>query len=142
MGRRGPQPQPTALKVLRGNPGRRRLNPDEPKPEPLESLKPPAWLTPEAAAIWREDAPHVHQLGLLTRLDRRQFGVYCTHQARWQALSANGADDHTSIGLLRREAEVVQRLAARFGLDPASRTALKVESPTTADPLLAFVRNG
>jgi phage terminase small subunit len=141
MGRRGPQPRPTALKVLRGNPGRRPLNPTEPKPQPLESIEPPAWRTAEAAAIWREDAPHVHQLGLLTRLDRRQFGVYRTHQARWQALCAKGADDHTTIGLLRREAEVVQRLAARFGLDPASRTALKVETPKAADPLLSFVRN-
>jgi len=129
------------LKVLKGNPGRRRLNPDEPQPAPLDSLEPPAWLTPDAAAIWREDAPHVHGLGLLTRLDRRQFGVYCTHQARWQALCEKGAEDHTTIGLLRREAEVVQRLATRFGLDPASRTALKVEAPKATDPLLAFVRN-
>ena len=32
MGKRGPRPRPTALKLARGNPGKRRLNTDEPKP--------------------------------------------------------------------------------------------------------------
>jgi hypothetical protein len=32
MGLRGPAPEPTALKLLRGNPGKRPLNTLEPKP--------------------------------------------------------------------------------------------------------------
>ena len=66
MGRRGPKPTPTALKILRGNPGHRPINADEPQPKPAKSLRPPAWLDPKAARIWRELGPRLHALGLLT----------------------------------------------------------------------------
>jgi hypothetical protein len=32
MGKRGPSPKPTSLKVLQGNPGKRKINKSEPKP--------------------------------------------------------------------------------------------------------------
>ena len=48
----GRKPQPTALKVLKGNPGRRPLNEDEPKPEVLLP-RPPAHLSPVARREWR-----------------------------------------------------------------------------------------
>ena len=48
MGRRGPTPEPTVLRMLRGNPGRRPLNDSEPQPEPLSEQDRraicPAWL--------------------------------------------------------------------------------------------------
>jgi len=52
MATRGRKPKPTALKVLEGNPGKRPLNLNEPKPEKKAS-KCPSWLEPEAKKEWR-----------------------------------------------------------------------------------------
>jgi P27 family predicted phage terminase small subunit len=144
MGRRGPRPQPTALRVLRGNPGKRPLNADEPKPALIESLAPPEWLDPTAADAWRELAPKLQKLGLLTELDQQRFAMLCSHWSRWRRLceADSMGTDHTKAGLLRREAEIVARLSAAFGLDPVSRVGLKVGAGPPADELDAFLSTG
>jgi phage terminase small subunit len=141
MGKRGPRPTPTALRVLRGNPGKRPISGDEPQPAPLSELDAPVWLDELAAAIWADLAPKAHGLGLLTELDRPRFGMLCGHLARWQRHYQADPDgtDHTTAGLLRREAEIVARLSAAFGLDPASRVALRVVRKPAADDLDTFL---
>ena len=47
----GRKPKPTSLKVLEGNPGKRQLNPNEPKPD-ASVPKCPAWLSKEAKREW------------------------------------------------------------------------------------------
>ena len=139
--KRGRKQTPTALKLLKGNPGKRPINGDEPMPAPLETLDPPVWLDPVAAEIWADLAPRVHALGLLTHVDSVRFGMLCTHIARWRrhCVADPDAADHTRAGLLRREAEIVARLAACFGLDPASRAGLRVAKRPAADALDDFL---
>jgi hypothetical protein len=49
----GPRPQPTTLRLLRGNPGKRKLNRDEPQPEiPPAVPDPPPHLLPLARDEW------------------------------------------------------------------------------------------
>jgi phage terminase small subunit len=141
VGKRGPRPTPTALRVLRGNPGKRPLSGDEPQPAPLGTLEAPVWLDELAGAIWADLAPKAHGLGLLTELDRPRFAMLCGHLARWQRHYQADPDgsDHTKAGLLRREAEIVARLSAAFGLDPASRVALRVSKKPAADSLDDFL---
>ena len=43
MATRGRKPKPTAMKELEGNPGKRPLNPNEPRPE-RKAPRCPAWL--------------------------------------------------------------------------------------------------
>src|SRR5262249_50272328 len=84
MGRvRGPKPTPTALRVLRGNPGRRPLNAREPKAAPA-TLTPPAWLKGLAVAEWQRIAPVLHRLGILTEVDDIALAAYCQTYARWR----------------------------------------------------------
>jgi phage terminase small subunit len=52
MAGRGRPPKPTALKVLEGNPGKRPLNQNEPKPE-KKAPNCPSWLLPDAKKEWR-----------------------------------------------------------------------------------------
>ena len=52
MATRGRKPTPTALKVLEGNPGKRKLNDNEPRPE-KKAPSCPKWLEPEAKKEWR-----------------------------------------------------------------------------------------
>ena len=47
MAQRGRKPKPTAVKVLEGNPGKRSLNTNEPKPV-KKAPRCPAWLEDEA----------------------------------------------------------------------------------------------
>ena len=65
---RGRKPVPTHLKVLRGNPGKRRLNDKEPKPSG-DLTDPPEWMSESQKQGWIyaiENAPD----GLLKKLDR------------------------------------------------------------------------
>ena len=51
MATRGRKPTPTAIKELEGNPGKRPLNKNEPKP--TKKAPPcPKWLEPEAKKEW------------------------------------------------------------------------------------------
>jgi len=47
----GPKPKPTAIKILEGNPGKRPLNLNEPKPLQI-APECPDWLLAEAKKEW------------------------------------------------------------------------------------------
>jgi hypothetical protein len=66
--RRGTKPQRAALKVIRGNPGKRRVPKFEPQGTGILDA-PPAWMNETQRAQWFyavQNAPP----GLLTRTDR------------------------------------------------------------------------
>lgn len=140
----GPRPTPTHLKIVRENPGKQRLNRNEPHPPiPPTPPEPPAFLSGYARDEWHRLAAGLHQLGLLTALDVMPLAVYCQSVGRWQqaeeALAAmaerdplTGALTITSAAgsvvaspLLRiaiSSARDVVRYAAEFGLSPAARS--------------------
>jgi phage terminase small subunit len=155
MGNRnsGRRPQPTALKVLRGNPGKRPLNADEPTPPPGDVEKPTTLSTP-AAAVWDRLAPIAIAMRTLTRADVTAFAMCCELQAtlEWAA----GRKDAPPRAKGERPAVWVRRCHARlaaaikiekdfapiirpyyalFGLEPVSRA--KIQVPKTADAPIA-----
>lgn len=78
MAKTGPRTQPTALKTLRGNPGRRPLPKNEPQPEiSRQCPAPPAYLPTGAKKIWKTEAPKLHRLGILTEADISAFAMCC-----------------------------------------------------------------
>lgn len=80
----GRPPKPTALKIAEGNRGRRPLNyQDEPKPDELTELAPPAWLSATAKKVWQEDAPGMAKIRLLTKADRHSFAILCQVTAKY-----------------------------------------------------------
>jgi phage terminase small subunit len=81
---RGPPPSPNVIKLLRGNPGKRRIA-DEPKPQIPECVpEPPLFITGYAADEWYRVAPELHVLGLLTVLDVMPFAAYCQAYHHWR----------------------------------------------------------
>jgi P27 family predicted phage terminase small subunit len=79
---RGRKPVPTAIKQLHGNPGKRPLNLNEPKPAvALPSC--PAHLSPSARAEWKRLARYMHDLGMISELDRAALAAYCQAWGRW-----------------------------------------------------------
>jgi len=81
---RGRKPVPTALRLLRGNPRRRPVNMKEPKPAPLVTHDPPAWLDPDARAEWERIAPMLTRLGVLTETDADALAAYCEAWVTWK----------------------------------------------------------
>lgn len=148
---KGRKPTPTNLRILHGNPGKRALPKDEPKPEPCY-LNPPKDLGPEAKAIWPELAQPLYEAGLLTALDAPALRLLCEAQATWQkatdAIQREGMIYTTPTGIQRPSpwfrvqhaaAEQMLRLLSEFGMTPSSRTRVKVtEGPPDPDALDLF----
>lgn len=146
MGLRGPRPQPTQLRVLNGNPGKRPLPESEPEPQSLAIVPdPPDWLGDIARQVWIDDAPRLRAIGLLTELDLRAFALYCE---AWQELfdakkqidesgliatsEKGGEYQHPAVGIKNKAIERIRRLGAEFGMTPSSRTGITVNKETAS----------
>src|SRR5262249_14258757 len=81
----GPAPTPNVIRMLRGNPGKRRLRREIDPPREPEPPQPPAVLTGDAASEWHRVAPMLHLLGILRTVDHMPLAAYCTAFARWRA---------------------------------------------------------
>ena len=79
----GRKPKPTAIKKLEGNPGKRKLNKNEPVPAKGMS-ECPDWLLPEAKAEWERLCEKLSDMGVLTEIDMAAFAAYCQSFARWK----------------------------------------------------------
>ena len=142
MGRRGPQPQPNKLKLLRGNPGKRKI-PKEPEPT-LGIPDRPDFLNDVAIAEWDRVVPELYGLGLLALVDGSSLAAYCQSYARYveaeEFLNVNGSTYETvrkdgslhyakfpQVEISRQSAQAMHRFAAAFGLNPSSRSGLAVK---------------
>jgi P27 family predicted phage terminase small subunit len=133
-GRSGRKPQPTALKLLKGNPGRRPLNENEPRPAP-RLPQAPAHLSEAAKKEWRRAGRMLLQLGLMSEMDRPAFALYCQAYGRWveteEALRKYGVMVKSPSGfpmqspylaVANKAMEQMRSLLSEFGMTPASRT--------------------
>ena len=147
MAKPGPQPVPSALKHLKGNPGRRPISGDEPKPLVTSDVpEPPDWLLIYAKAEWTAVAPELHRLGLLTAVDLTAFAAYCQSYSRWRsAEELMGENDNTVVeetGVERRVPQAViaqvaladmNRFGSQFGLSPSARTSIHAAPTVKAE---------
>ena len=154
MATRGRKPKPTALKILEGNPGKRPLNDKEPQPE-KKAPRCPSWLEPEAKKEWKRMAKTLEAIGVLTQIDKAAFAGYCQAYARWKEaeefLSKHGTIFKTPSGYIQQVPQVsiaqtylkvMKDFCSEFGLTPASRTRIRVntaETPTD-DPMEELLR--
>ena len=145
----GRKPKPTALKLLQGNPGQRKLNQDEPKP-PEGPIEAPNCLSEKARQVWDEVAPICIQMGTLTPADVYAFAEYCELQATARMASAEKSEPGFSIFLhtttvdsagnehqnvkvhpaIKIEGDVAVKLRPYyeyFGMTPSSRARLVVK---------------
>ena len=155
MGRRGPAPTPTNLRVLRGNPGKRALNQNEPKPD-ADRPACPRWLAPEAKAEWRRVLPQLEATGILTIVDRASLATYCQAWARYveaeRMLSQYGAvlkaehSDYVQVSpyqtISRQSSQIVKAFATEFGLTPGSRSRITVPEVKGQDEFEEFLQSG
>jgi P27 family predicted phage terminase small subunit len=157
---RGRKPVPTELKLLRGNPGKRRLNREEPKPDP-KAPGMPVWLSNEARAEWRRVVPELERLGLAAKVDRAALAAYCETWATFVAaeqtihkhgiitmrvteITAEDADGNPieihvtptknpAVIIARDAAAQVRAFCSEFGLTPSARTRLQTPEAEDGD---------
>jgi hypothetical protein len=121
------------LKVLRGNPGKRKPNAREPTPPVGEVIK-PVDISPAAAGVWDELAPVALAMGTLTRADIRPFATLCELQATFTATATTKGTAAFDARLERDTAAVLRPYYALFGLEPVSRARLVVPKKDEAEP--------
>lgn len=140
------------MKLLRGNPGKRKPNENEVRPPSGEVVK-PSRLSPGGSVVWDELAPICIQMGTLTAADVRVFGSMCELQSTMLETSAakdgralftlekyDQDDDDSPMVIqidailkLERETAIALRpYYALFGLEPVSRARISVPKKAEA----------
>ena len=140
MATRGRKPKPTGIKELEGNPGKRKLNANEPRPE-KKAPSCPKWLETEARKEWKRLAKKMEQMGILTEVDMAAFAGYCQAYARWKEaeefISQHGTIVKTPSGYWQQVPQVsiaqtylkiMNKTAEQFGLTPSARSRIVADS--------------
>ena len=158
MGARGPAPQPTLLKYIRGNPGKRPLNDHEPIPDDAAEVQCPEWLTGDARDKWHKVYPVLRGMRMLTVADEATLARYCALWAEWKRhydfSKQPGGDIYTLMdadgnvrymsptaqtSLMIKLTPLLLRMEQEFGLTPSSRSQVTIHDIPEEDPLQAFV---
>jgi phage terminase small subunit len=131
----GRPPKPTALKLLRGNPGKRPLNDREPKP--TLGAEAPTYVRsdPILLAEWKRHAARLLRYGLLTEIDDEALAVLCVLSIQFRDQVAAGAAPSALAGTSRE----LRALWSRFGMTPADRARVKTEKPEEKSKLARFI---
>jgi len=140
----GPPPEHPHLRLLKGNPGKRRARvPPEPQRADV-CPEPPEKLSDGAREEWRAVAPELHRLGLLTVLDVGPFAAYCSAMAHWRTAeeaierldsltitTKSGQRVNPLVRIASQAANDALKFGAQFGLTPAGRLRLSGTTPPT-----------
>lgn len=150
----GRRPKPTHLKVIQGNPGKRALNPKEPKPAKGRTTKkqPPAHLGQTAKAAWRKVATILDRMGVLTEADehalerlaecyaeiRECSKLIKQHGRSYETVNNEGSVMHRprpEVGMLADADRRFRAYLIEFGLTPAARTKIQTSGQKEEDEL-------
>lgn len=155
MGKRGPRPEPTIIKMAKGNPGKRPLNKSEPKP-PSDDITPPDWVTGVARSKWDQVVPKLIGMGVMTNADIDTIARYCTmHEqfVKYLEQVRRGLDvlvirddkgkvkymqSTPAATMMTKLAASMLRIEQEFGLTPSARSGIATTQNKQQDDLEAF----
>lgn len=158
MGKRGPRPEPTIIKMAKGNPGKRPLNKSEPKP-PSDDITPPDLVTGVARSKWDEVVPKLIGMGVMTNADVDTIARYCTmHEQYVKYLEQvrRGLDvlvirdekgkvkymqSTPAATMLMKLAASMLRIEQEFGLTPSARSGIGATQEKPRDDLEDLIRS-
>ena len=151
---RGPKPIPTHLKLISGNPGKRRLNDAEPIAPPAIP-EAPAHLSARARLEWDRSALLLKDSGLLSNLDRNIFANYCQAWGRLQEAEEGIAKtgmlvkspsgyvmQSPFLAIINRCMAQIASYGAELGLSPSSRSRIRVTDDKPADTFQEYLAHG
>lgn len=152
MGKPGPRTTPTVIKMIKGNPGRRPLSENEPKPEIADRVPAaPRHLDDLAKKEWKRMAKELHQLGLLTNIDITALAAYCASYSLWVSamlqIQKHGVLIKAQSGfpmqspylqIANKAQGEMRKWLVEFGMTPSSRAGLKVDKPKSKSKTQSF----
>lgn len=155
MGERGPPKKPTNLTILQGNPSKRPLPTNEPKPESSPTIpKCPTRLKGDARKAWNATAKELHSCGLLTNADLHALETYCDLYARWcevqdkiKTTSLLIKNRHgipiasPLIGVADTTFQQMVKMLKEFGMTPAARANIDLGAEKPKESPWAKVMN-
>lgn len=139
MATRGRKPTPTHIKELKGNPGKRALNANEPV-APKGKPSCPKHIEGEGKKEWGRITKLLEEMGLLSKAEGPALALYCQMYARWVEAEANvkkfgmiipvgenGALQLSPyVSIANQAMAQMQKLLCEFGLTPSSRSRIKL----------------
>lgn len=147
----GRKPTPTALKIVRGNPGKRALPENEPTPS--KEIRMPDYLSPEAAKHWPLVAEQLKDAGVLTAIDAAALALYCEAFARWRHANEQVVKfgpvvkapsgfpvQSPYLAIANKAHEQMTKLLVEFGMTPSSRSRVTKAPGDEADAYAGFVK--
>ena len=137
-GGKGRKPKPTAQKELAGNPGKRKLNKDEPQFDAVADVAAPEHLHDfkYAAEQWDTLAPQLCIRGVMTVADLWNLEAFCLAYSvyRTSMAEANGQPTimqengtmkkHPALSAANEALRQMQSAGAVLGIDPANRSRI------------------
>jgi P27 family predicted phage terminase small subunit len=162
----GRRPLPSAVKKLRGNPGKRPVNKAEPKPAMGEPQR-PVGMSTAAIKEWKAIVPELARLGVLTKIDGKALAAYCMAWARWMEAEKKVVEfgilveepiiqrDHDgyseivgtrykrnpAVSISNEAQKIMKAFLVEFGMTPSSRSRIRIENkPEDEDPVDAFLK--
>lgn len=152
MGRRGPAPTPTKLKMLRGETRPSRVNHREPKPRPNDPIK-PSDLDAEAEEVWDRVVTEYGHTGVITAADTDALRAYCEAVARYRQAAGLLRQSGPLIKskrtgefvknplhqITRDNADLMRQYARELGLTPSARTGLQGKEREAPSKLADFL---
>jgi len=142
---RGRKPTPTHLKLIAGNPGKRAINHNEPKPDSKEPPMPPD-LDADEKAAWRYVTGELERMGILASSDLGIITAYCTHWGTYtrakRAFQGDGSQDvvttltgaqkkNPHLQIMEAALRALERTSSELGLTPTARTRIHIEKQDT-----------
>lgn len=113
---------PTELKLIRGNPGKRKLNI---KGHPGAGTAPdrPNWLTQEASEEWDRVVTELDRLKMLAKVDRAALIGHCEAVSQLREATEDIAERGVTLLVLEREFDDGTKLYAKVAKNPAVTVA-------------------
>jgi P27 family predicted phage terminase small subunit len=165
MGKRGPAPEPSILKYIRGNPSKDLLPSDEPTPALMpQDFPPPKTLDGKSIEVWKEAVQTLARMRVLTEADVPTLTRYCIetvlYLACYEKVKVAGEeythwepDPNRADGKLRikytqvapwatqmhRHHAAMLRIEQEFGMTPSSRSQVSTTNGNAdTDPVAAY----
>jgi len=144
--------------MAKGNPGKRRLNKNEPKPA-ADAITPPDWVCGKSLEKWQEVVPKLVGMGVMTNADIDTIARYCTmyeqfvkylDQVRRGLDVLVIRDDSGKVKymqstpaatMLTKLAASMLRIEQEFGLTPSARSGISAAQEKPRDDLEDLLRS-
>lgn len=144
MGKRGPKAKPLAVHVAEGT--YRKARHAGSVVAPAGVPKKPDWLGDIGSAYWDSAIAHLQKTpGLLATVDEYSLSLWCDAWEDYhEALNTlneegtvcmgekGGQYPHPAVGMKNNARATIAKFGVLFGMDPSSRTALKVNGNSQA----------